>query len=63
MIEEIKGDIMVQENPEAMSSLQIPRENPGDVYALSSKIEKFYLLLKQVALKSMMKNPDSVINL
>lgn len=44
MIEEIKGDIMVKENPEAISSLQIPRENPGHVYALSSKIEKFLFI-------------------
>lgn len=44
MIKEIKGDIMVKENREAISSLQIPRENPGHVYASSSKIEKLLFI-------------------
>ena len=44
MIEEIKGDIMVKENPETISSLQVPGENPSHVHASSSKFENSLFL-------------------
>ena len=67
VIEEIKGDKMVKENSEAISSLQVPRKFIKIQAMCLPQVQKStirHLLVRQITnSKDMMENPKNVIYL